>query len=607
MVASTFHDLKTVSQPTLDVLQQLNLTTPTPVQTVVIPLFTGHQDVAVEACTGSGKTLSFVIPVTERLRSLEEALLPHQVGFIIVSPTRELAGQIHNVAQPFLNSVPGVSSLLLVGGTDPAADAKEFAARGAQVLIGTPGRLLDVMQRSSLMTLKRFEVLVLDEADRLLDMGFRVQLDSIMKMLPKQRRTGLFSATQTEAVEQLARAGLRNAVKVCVDVAESNTHSQQHQQQQHKHSAQMPQPASMQRTPSSLQIEYQTCDHIQKVQQLVSLIQEHCNEKVIVYFLTCASVDFFSAALTQLPQMASARLHALHGKMKQQAREATMTAYSTGTAGCLLCTDVAARGLDIPDVQYIIQYDPPQDPSTFVHRVGRTARMGRAGKALVMLLPHETPYIDFLRLRKACFSLLTYKPNHKVPMKEAPPPAEGSGKAHLLFRQLSEQDRDVMDKGVKAFVSHIRAYKEHQCRFIFRLADMDLAQLATAFGLLQLPKMPELKKARQRAQSFQASQVPPQSVKFKNKAREKQRQLTLKQRDASGSKPGRAAAPASCPQQPAQKKLPAAKRRRIESQVDDAAVVEDYRQLKKLKHGRITQHEFNCRIGISSESEGDGP
>ncbi|KAL3138555.1 hypothetical protein ABBQ32_006331 [Trebouxia sp. C0010 RCD-2024] len=433
------------------------------------------------------------------------------------------------------------------------------------------------MQRSSLMSLKRFEVMVLDEADRLLDMGFRVQLDSIMKMLPKQRRTGLFSATQTEAVEQLARAGLRNAVKVCVDVAESNTHSQQHQQQQqNKQQVQMSQPTSMQRTPSSLQIEYQTCDHIQKVQQLVSLIQEHCDEKVIVYFLTCASVDFFSAALAQLPQMASARLHALHGKMKQQAREATMTAYSTGTAGCLLCTDVAARGLDIPDVQYIIQYDPPQDPSTFVHRVGRTARMGRAGKALVMLLPHETPYVDFLRLRK-------------VPMKEAPSPGEGSGKAHLLFRQLSEQDRDVMDKGVKAFVSHIRAYKEHQCRFIFRLADMDLAQLATAFGLLQLPKMPELKKARQRAQSFQASPVLPQSVKLKNKAREKQRQLTLKQRDASGSKPGRAAAAAACPQQPAQKKLPAAKRRRLESQVDDAAVVEDYRQLKKLKHGRITQ------------------
>ena len=98
-------------------------------------------------------------------------------------------------------------------------------------------------------------------------------------------------------------------------------------------------------------------------------------------------------------------------------------------------------------------------------------------------------------------------------MKEAPPPAEGSGKVHLLFRQLSEQDRDVMDKGVKAFVSHIRAYKEHQCRFIFRLADMDLAQLATAFGLLQLPKMPEVRKARQRVQSFQASQVAPQSVK----------------------------------------------------------------------------------------------
>ena len=140
MPSPGFHSLKGVSQPTLDVLQQLTFTTPTPVQTVVVPLFTGNQDVAVEACTGSGKTLSFVIPVTERLRSLEEALLPQQVvcaclvvlhydqmpnkcfvvwqvGAIIVSPTRELAGQIHSVAQPFLTSVPGVTSQLLVGGT----------------------------------------------------------------------------------------------------------------------------------------------------------------------------------------------------------------------------------------------------------------------------------------------------------------------------------------------------------------------------------------------------------------------------------------------------------------------------------------------------------
>lgn len=140
MTPPGFHALKGVSQPTLDVLQELNFATPTPVQTVVVPLFTGNQDVAVEACTGSGKTLSFVIPVTERLRSLEEALLPHQVvcacliilhfgqmpykrllewqvGAIIVSPTRELAGQIHSVAQPFLTSVPGVTSQLLVGGT----------------------------------------------------------------------------------------------------------------------------------------------------------------------------------------------------------------------------------------------------------------------------------------------------------------------------------------------------------------------------------------------------------------------------------------------------------------------------------------------------------
>jgi ATP-dependent RNA helicase DDX55/SPB4 len=203
----------------------------TPVQAATIGLLAGNKDVAVEACTGSGKTLAFVLPLVEILARQETPFRKHSVGGIIVSPTRELAKQIYDVAVPFLNTVfkhgatkdtkAPRAAMLLVGGTDAAADAKAFAEFGAVALIGTPGRLDDVMVRCRAMDLKRVELLVLDEADRLLSMGFVKTLNAIIKRLPKQRRTGLFSATQTEETEELARAGLRNPVRVTVRDAAS--------------------------------------------------------------------------------------------------------------------------------------------------------------------------------------------------------------------------------------------------------------------------------------------------------------------------------------------------------------------------------------------------
>ncbi|EFN51762.1 hypothetical protein CHLNCDRAFT_139706 [Chlorella variabilis] len=155
----------------LKVLEKQGFTEPTPVQEATIPLFCGNKDVAVDACTGSGKTLAFVLPVVERLRRLEQPLRRNQVGAIIVSPTRELARQIFDVAQPFVATVAWLQALLLVGGTDPAVDVAAFKEVGGHVLVGTPGRLDDIMQRCTTMDLRTVEVLVLDEADRLLDMG----------------------------------------------------------------------------------------------------------------------------------------------------------------------------------------------------------------------------------------------------------------------------------------------------------------------------------------------------------------------------------------------------------------------------------------------------
>ncbi|KAL4854012.1 DEAD-box ATP-dependent RNA helicase 18 [Chlorella vulgaris] len=555
-------------------LLQQGFQQPTPVQEATIPLFCGNTDVCVDACTGSGKTLAFVLPVVERLRRLEAPLRNNQVGAVIVSPTRELARQIFDVAKPFVATVAWLQAALLVGGTDAAADVDAFKRFGGHVLVGTPGRLDDIMQRCTSMDLRTVEVLVLDEADRLLDMGFRAQLDAIMRRLPRQRRTGLFSATQTDAVEALARAGLRNpgllvtavspmflqhsAVRVNVAVtAALSGRIRGHDDWVSSHA-----PTDMvQRTPNTLRI------------------QEHVNQKVIVYFLTCACVDFASVVLPRLPQCTSMRIWALHGRMKQTVRGATLAAFAGAPAGILLCTDVAARGLDIPDVHWIVQYDPPQDPSAFVHRVGRTARMGRSGDAVVYLLPHEITYVEFLKVRK-------------IPLQQTALAGE-LPQVQAELQRHAETDRLVMEAGMKAFLSYVRAYKEHHCKFIFRLQDLSLGQLATSFALLRLPRMPEIKGYR--SFDFVPSVVDPESVRFKDKAREKQRQAALRQRRLQGqagvAQPDRRRQQATLVPEV---HLPAAKRRKMQEKNDLDELQRDYSLLRKFNKGKLSAAEFEA-------------
>eukprot|EP00884_Botryococcus_braunii_P021246 jgi/Botrbrau1/7805/Bobra.0159s0233.1 len=598
-----FCDMPEISQRTLEVLSSMGFEFATPVQEAVIPLFCGHKDVAVDACTGSGKTLAFVVPLIEKLRHLDEPLKKFQVGGIIVSPTRELARQIHEVAQPFVASVPGLTSALYVGGSDPTVDAADFRERGGKVLVGTPGRLADVMKRCPGMELKRVEVLVLDEADRLLHMGFQQQLDNIMSRLPKQRRTGLFSATQTEAVQALARAGLRNPIRVNVAVKARDM-------EPHLKGLGS---SSTQKTPTGLTIQYTICTAAEKFGRLIQFLQEHRGSKTIVYMLTCACVDFFATVMAGLPQTGAFPLVTLHGRMKQSVREAHLADFAAGSSGCLLCTDVAARGLDIPDVDWIVQYDPPQDPDAFVHRVGRTARMGRSGNALVMLLPTEETYVDFLKVRK-------------IPLQSAP---EWGGEAPDLapaLRRMSERDRDVLQKGTRAFVSFVRGYREHHCRFIFRTQELPLAALAMSYGLLRLPKMPEIGSAS--LAGFEPSPVDPDTVKFKDKAREKQRRKLLAARAAEAGPSagaqqnkqqpkgepqkatvqvrkgphGTAGAPAD--KEDKVRRLPSVRRRKLNQRQDAEDLQDEYRLVKKLKKGKLSQHAFDVAMGLAAEESG---
>ncbi|CAG7911936.1 unnamed protein product [Brassica rapa] len=443
----------------------------TPVQAATIPLLCSHKDVAVDAATGSGKTLAFVLPLVEILRrSTSYPPKPHQVMGVIISPTRELSTQIYNVAQPFVSTLPNVNSVLLVGGRDVRADMKIIEEEGCNLLIGTPGRLSDIMERMDILDFRNLEILILDEADRLLEMGFQKQVNSIISRLPKQRRTGLFSATQTEGVEELAKAGLRNPVRVEVR-AESKSAS-----------------LTNSKIPSGLHLEYLVCEADKKSSQLVDLLVRNKNKKLIVYFMTCASVDYWGLVLSNIPALKSISLIPIHGDMKQNARDKALASFTKASSGVLLCTDVAARGLDIPGIDYVVQYDLPQDPKTFIHRVGRTARLGKEGRSIVFLLPEEEDYVEFMR-RRGVFC------QEKKCSEEA-------SDVIPIIRSLAMKDRAVYEKGKRAFVSFVHGYKEHECSYILRWQSLEIGKLAMGYGLLHVPSMSEVKQKRLSSEGF---------------------------------------------------------------------------------------------------------
>ncbi|MCO5556446.1 hypothetical protein L7F22_009995 [Adiantum nelumboides] len=555
-----------LSKATVQVLDGLGFGLATPVQAATIPLLCTHKDVAVDAATGSGKTLAFLVPLVEILRHISNPLGPHQVGAVIISPTRELASQIYHVAEPFVRTLPNIQAMLLVGGTNVAVDVKNVNEFGVNIIIGTPGRIHDMIARASL-DFRQLEVLILDEADRLLDMGFQLQLTSIISHLPKQRRTGLFSATQTEAVGELAKAGLRNPVRIEVktevkSVLPLETNADQE--------------FACSKTPSSLTIQFLECEGDEKPNQLTQFLLDFSYAKTIVYFMTCACVDYWGTVLPMLKYLKKIPMLSLHGKMQQSVREKALAQFTSLRAGVLLCTDVAARGLDIPNVDWILQYDPPQDPNVFVHRVGRTARMGRSGNALVFLLPKEDAYIEFLRIRR-------------VPIDQREKFLTAQTVVPML-RAAAMKDRDIMEKGLKAFVSYIRAYKEHQCTYIFRLKELEAGKVAMGYGLLQLPAMPELKRGTISSADFDpVEDIDLTSIKYKDKTREKQRQKKLSsnqertavhmhQQKQNGKDSNRK-----------EKRETGKKRKASQTLEDDLEMEREYRLLRKIKRGQLIE------------------
>jgi ATP-dependent RNA helicase DDX55/SPB4 len=332
-----------------------------------------------------------------------------------------------------------------------------------------------MFNRLESFNVKELEVLVLDEADTLLDMGFRQEINIILGKVPKQRRTGLFSATQTKEVKELARAGMRNPVTVSVKVQQNQMSSAIGA------SAPAPAPVNNQITPSTLENNFMISEYDARPGLLVQFLAAHASEKIIVFVSSCACVDYYSNAFSQMVRKTSnspseaqtndeflpfgMNINGLHGKMVPKKRQGIYQKFCQRSAGVLFCTDVAARGIDIPDVEWIVQLSAPKDPAFFVHRVGRAARAGKRGGALIFVTEDERPYIELLRGRGI--------PLIERSTFEFDSPGFTSSdlclKVLSKLKQLCSLDRELLEGGSTAFMSFLRSYKEHQCSYIFRL------------------------------------------------------------------------------------------------------------------------------------------
>ncbi|MEA2508201.1 MAG: ATP-dependent helicase RhlE [Actinomycetota bacterium] len=345
---SSFAELG-VSAPVCDALARRNIHTPFAIQNLVMADALAGRDVLARSRTGSGKTLAFGIPIVETVT----ASGPRPAALVLV-PTRELAVQVTEEIK-MVAKAKGLRIASVYGGVSLRDQARDAAK--AHIVVATPGRLQDLMDRKFL-SVKGVKILVLDEADRMLDMGFQPQVDSIVRDVSKDRQTMFFSATLDGQVGHLARAYTRDPALHEVESSKQTVEEAEHR--------------------------FLPVTSGDKVETLVTVLREN-KGTTLVFVRTKRGAD----RLVQRLKSKGVRALAMHGDLTQAARQRALKALSTGTADVLVATDVAARGLDVDQITHVINFDPPEDDKAYVHRVGRTARAGRAGVGTTLVMPDQ--------------------------------------------------------------------------------------------------------------------------------------------------------------------------------------------------------------------------
>lgn len=436
-----------VSDATLKAIEGMGFKRMTEIQAKTIPHLLEGKDVVAAAKTGSGKTLAFLIPAVELLYKLK--FMPRNgTGALVIAPTRELAMQTFGVLQELLSGQNQTLGLIM-GGTNRQSEASKLA-KGVNFLVATPGRLLDHLQNSSEFVYKNLQCLIIDEADRILDIGFEEEVKQILRILPKRRQTMLFSATLTKKTEDLVKVALKSE-PLYIGLDENKE----------------------QATVEGLEQGYVVCPSDKRFLLLFTFLKKNRKKKVMVFFSSCLSVKYHHELLNyiDLPVMS------IHGKQKQAKRTTTFFQFCNAESGILLCTDVAARGLDIPEVDWIVQYDPPDDPKEYIHRVGRTARgEGGRGHALLILRPEEVGFLRYLKVAK-------------VPLQEFEFSWAKIANIQPQLEKLISKNYYLHMSAKEAYKAYVRAYDSHHLKSIFDVNTLDLVQVAKSFGFLVPPNV----------------------------------------------------------------------------------------------------------------------
>ena len=342
--------------PLRDALERAAFDTPSPIQSQAIGPQIEGRDILALAETGSGKTAAFVLPILQTIAGLEGRPRPGTARALVLVPTRELAVQIEEAARRLSGAVR-VSTLLVLGGM-PRATQIRALGRGVDILVATPGRLTDLMHAGH-VRLDETRVLVLDEADRMLDMGFSKQVQAIARTLHQRRRTALFSATMPDAVATLAAGLLRDPVRV--EVARSG------------------------QTLPKIRQSVEHVAHKDKRGRLAEILSQPDLTRCIVFTRTKRGADRVAENLGKDGIAADA----IHGNKSQNARQRALTAFRSGRVRVLVASDIAARGIDVPGISHVVQYEMPDEPEAYVHRIGRTGRNGADGTAIALCSAEE--------------------------------------------------------------------------------------------------------------------------------------------------------------------------------------------------------------------------
>ncbi|CCW60046.1 unnamed protein product [Phytomonas sp. EM1] len=420
----------------------------TGIQARCIPAALQGKDLLAEAKTGAGKTLAFLIPIVEIIT--RAGFRPSNgTAALIIGPTRELCLQIEGVLLKLLKYFNGsITFLCCIGGQSRKQESFKLV-NGVMIVVASPGRLLDHLKLTNDWHTKNLLILAVDEADRVLDNGFEEDMREIVSLLPKQRQTFLFSATQTTRVEQLARISFQKP-PVFISMKSKKDKA----------------------TVETLEQGYVICESAKRLLVLYHFVKRNLKKKMIVFFSSRNSVSFHCELFNYI----DVPCIAFHGKQKQHQRSATYMQFCNAENGVLFTTDVAARGLDIPAVDWIVQFDPPDDPVKYIHRVGRTARAGRCGNALMFLLPQENLFLKYL-----------YNDAHVSVNEYTFDISKLNSSVQEQLEKLVCSNYYLRTSARQAYEGYLLSYSSSQLKNVFNVQSLDLAEVARGFALSEPP------------------------------------------------------------------------------------------------------------------------